>query len=379
MKRGPRGEGSIYRRKNGRWVGQVQNDVGERFFVYGRTQAEVRARLTPIKRDLQQSVPPITGSLKLGQYLNQWLVESAKPTVRDSTFVSYRAIVRNHLVPRMGTVKIAKLTPEMVERFLNERLAAGFSPRRVQFFHAVLRRALNRALKAGYVGRNVATLVDPPRVPHKEIQPLTPSQARILLVAARGDRLEALISVALALGLRQGEALGLRWEDVDFESGLIHVRFELQRLEGQYRLVELKTRRSHRTVAMPPYIARKLREHEARKREERILLGPEWHESDFVFTSQIGRPLSGTYVTHAFQRLLKRAGLPKRRFYDLRHSCATLLLVQGVPARVVMEILGHSQIGLTMNTYTHVLPELGRDAASRMERFLSGNGKLSVS
>src|SRR6202521_224616 len=190
MKRGPRGEGSIYRRKNGRWVGQVQNDVGERFFVYGRTQAEVRARLTPIKRDLQQSVPPITGSLKLGQYLNQWLIESAKPTVRDSTFVSYRAIVQNQLVPRMGTVKIAKLTPEMVERFLNERLAAGFSPRRVQFFHAVLRRALNRALKAGYVGRNVATLVDPPRVPHKEIQPLTPSQARILLEAAKGDRLE---------------------------------------------------------------------------------------------------------------------------------------------------------------------------------------------
>src|SRR5260370_31770174 len=133
MKRGPRGEGSIYRRRNGRWVGQVQNDMGERFFVYGRTQADVRTRLTAIKRDLQQSVPPITATMTLGQYLQQWLVESAKPTVRDSTFVSYRAIVKNHLVPRMGAVKVAKLTPQMVERFLNERLAAGFSPRRAQF------------------------------------------------------------------------------------------------------------------------------------------------------------------------------------------------------------------------------------------------------
>jgi integrase len=239
--------------------------------------------------------------------------------------------------------------------------------------------ALNRAMKAGYVGRNVAMLVDPPRVPHNEIAPLTPSQARILLDAAKGDRLEALYSVALALGLRQGEALGLRWSDVDFESGLIHVRFELQRIEQQTRLVELKTRRSHRTLAMPPYIGGKLQEHAARQREERVLLGPEWHKSDFVFTTGKGHPLLGTNVTRGFQRLLKRAGLPKRRFYDLRHSCATLLLVQGVPARVVMEILGHSQIGLTMNTYTHVVPELSRAAANGMQKFLVGDGKLSVS
>jgi integrase len=211
-----------------------------------------------------------------------------------------------------------------------------------------------------------------------EIRPLTPSQARVFLKAAEGNRLEALYSVALALGLRQGEALGLQWEDVDFKFGLIHVRIELQRIERQFRLVELKSQRSHRTVAMPPYIAEKLREHGARQREERVHLGPGWHNSDFVFTSETGRPLDGINVTRAFQRLLRNAGLPKRRFHDLRHSCATLLLVQGVPARVVMEILGHSQIGLTMNTYTHVVPELGREAANGMQEFLMGRN-LSVS
>jgi integrase len=262
---------------------------------------------------------------------------------------------------------------------LNDRLRIGLSPRRVQYIHAVLRRALNRAVKAGYVGRNVALLVDPPRVPHKEIEPLTPSQARVFLKAIDGNRLEALYSVALALGLRQGEALGLRWQDVDFKSGVIHARVELQRLEGKFHIVELKSRRSHRTVAMPAYIAEKLREHRSRHRKERLSAGPAWSESDLVFTTDSGRPLDGTNVTRAFQRLLKRSGLPKKRFYDLRHSCATLLLVQGVPARVVMEILGHSQIGLTMNTYTHVVSELGRQAASGMQQFLVGDGNLSVS
>jgi integrase len=379
MSRRAKGEGSIFRRKDGRWVGRTQNDAGARFFVYGKTQREVREQLTVIKRGLQQGITPITGRMTLARYLESWLVESVQSTVRESTFVSYRSIVRNHLVTQLGKVQLAKLTPQMVERFLNERLATGLSPRRVQYLHAVLRIALNRAMKAGYVGRNVAMLVDPPRVPHNEIAPLTPSQARTLLEAAKGDRMEALYSVALALGLRQGEALGLRWEDVDFESGLIHVRFELQRIDRQSRLVELKTRRSHRTLAIPPYIAEQLREHAARQREERIALGPEWQKSDFVFTSGTGRPLLGTNVTRAFQRLLKRAGLPKRRFYDLRHSCATLLLVQGVPARVVMEILGHSQIGLTMNTYTHVVPELSRAAANGMQKFLVGDRKLSVS
>src|SRR5713226_3884962 len=188
MSRRAKGEGSIFRRKDGRWVGRTQNDAGQRYFVYGKTQRDVHQQLTVIKRDLQQGIPPITGRMTVAVYLESWLIESAQSTVRESTFVSYRSIVRNHLIRQLGKVQLAKLTPQMIERFLNERLATGLSARRVQYLHAVLRRALNRALKAGYVGRNVALLVDPPRVPHREIQPLTPSQARTLLEEAIGWR-----------------------------------------------------------------------------------------------------------------------------------------------------------------------------------------------
>src|SRR5207248_1417907 len=138
---------------------------------------------TVVKRELQQNIPPITGRMTLAVYLQHWLLETARPTIRESTYISYRTIVRKHLVAQLGRVQLAKLTPQMIERFLNERMGTGLSPRRVQYFHAVLRRALNRAVKAGYVGRNVASLVDPPRVPHKEIEPFTPSQVRVLLEA----------------------------------------------------------------------------------------------------------------------------------------------------------------------------------------------------
>lgn len=221
------------------------------------------------------------------------------------------------------------------------------------------------------MSRNVATLVDAPRVPSREVEPFSELEARKFLKAVRGDRLEALYTVALAVGIRQGEALGLAWKDVDLERGLIHVRRSLQRLSGQFEFVEPKSRRSRRTVLLPASAVVALRDHRIRQEQERCLAGESWADSELVFTSKSGKPLDYTNVTTAFQRLLKRAGLPQKRFHDLRHSCATLLLAQGVSPRVVMEILGHSQISLTLNTYTHVLPELQRDAATRMERFIT--------
>jgi integrase len=204
-----------------------------------------------------------------------------------------------------------------------------------------------------------------------EIQPLTPEEARTFLTAAKGHRLEALYAVALTLGLRQGEALGLRWQDVDLELGYIRVARQLQRFDGVFELVEPKTARSRRTIAMPPTITKVLAEHRERQACERKAAGPRWKEWGLVFTRPDGHPLDGTVVTHQFHDFLDRAGLPQRRFHDLRHSCATLLLAQGVSPRVVMDILGHSQIALTMNTYTHVVPDLRRDAAVRMESLLA--------
>jgi integrase len=223
----------------------------------------------------------------------------------------------------------------------------------------------------GPCGSERCFLVQSPRVRHPEVRPLTPGEARTLLNAAQGDRLEALYTVALALGLRQGEALGLQWGNIDLEARQLKVVRALQRrVDGRVELSEPKTPRSRRTIRMPEAVVVTLQEHRRRQWRERLKAGESWPAEDFVFTDEVGRPLDGTRVTKVFQRLLVRAGLPRMRFHDLRHSAATLLLVQGVPARVVMETLGHSEVGITLNTYSHVLPALEDEAAAAMDRAL---------
>jgi integrase len=280
--------------------------------------------------------------------------------------------VRTHILPGLGSQPLVKLTPQQLEAFFNQKRMAGLSSQTVQHLRTILRAALNDAVKWNLVPRNVAVLVDGPRVPHHDIQPLTPEEARRLLEAVATHRLGALFSVALAVGLRQGEALGLRWEDVDLEAGTLTVRKTLQRIDGEFELVEPKTVRSRRTIALPRAAVDALRRHRARQMEERSMAGSMWQDHwGLVFTTASGRPLQGTNVTRTFQQLLARAGLRRQRFHDLRHSCASLLLAQGVHPRVVMETLGHSQIGLTMNTYSHVLPPLQREAAARMDEVLA--------
>ncbi len=281
-------------------------------------------------------------------------------------------MTRIYIVPALGRIPLGKLSPQNVEAFLNDQRKAGLSPRTVQYLHATLRRALGRALKWSLVPRNVATLVDAPSTRRKEVEPLTPEEARVLLDAIKGERMEALYSVALAVGLRKGEALGLRWADVDLDAGTIAVRRSLQRAGGRLQFVEPKSTRSRRTVALPNAAITALRTHRARQLQERLFAGPKWQEQGLVFTTTIGTPLEPRNVTRHFHRTLTRTGLPPKRFHDLRHTCASLLLAQGVHPRVVMEILGHSQIGLTMDTYSHVIPALQREAAGQMDAVLMG-------
>lgn len=238
----------------------------------------------------------------------------------------------------------------------------------------MLRTALGVARRWELVDRNVATLVDPPRAKRPKIRPLEPAEARRFLESVRGDRLEALYSVALALGLRQGEALGLRWQDVDLDAGILRVRQQLQRVDTKLTLVEPKTERSRRTLVLPPTIVEQLREHGKRQIAEKLWAGSKWVENDLVFSNRVGAPTQARSVIEDFHKALLNAGLPRIRFHDLRHSCATLLLVQGVSPRVVMDILGHSEIAMTMDTYSHVVPELQRDAANRMEDVLMRRG-----
>jgi integrase len=369
-------EGSIYKRKDGRWVAVLnlgyQKGKLKRKPFYGKTRAEVADRLNTALGDRKRGIPIITDRQTVGQFLDRWLADSAKPAVRQSTCAIYSQLIRLYVKPELGHVRLEKLTPQQTESWLNGLLAAGLSPRTVQHARAVLRRALRHAMKWELVSRNVATLVDPPRQSRKEIMPFSQDEVRTFLQSVEGHRFETLFYLSLALGLRQGEALGLRWQDVDLKRGTLTVSGSLQRVDGTLRLVEPKTERSRRTLPLHAGAAAKLGARRALQLQEQQLAGTRWKDSGLVFTSGVGTPLIARNVVRSYHRALSDAGLPRRRFYDLRHSCATMLLAQGVPARVIMEVLGHSQISLTMNTYAHVSPALLKEATDSLEPVLAG-------
>ena len=369
-------EGTIHKRADGRWAAAISlgyaNGRRDRKYFYGKTRREVQEKLTAALRDRQRGLPIIADErLTVGQFLDRWLADVVKPARQPGTYQNYAKDVLLHLAPALGRHPLAKLGPEHVQAMMRAKLDAGLSPRTVQGIRGTLRTALNRAVKWNLVTRNVATLVDPPRGARVERATLTPDQARQLLDAAKGDRLEAFYTVAVALGLRQGEALGLKWEDVDLDARTLRVRRSLSRFDGKLRFKEPKTAASRRAIDLPAATVAGLRAHRVRQLEERLLAGAKWQEHDLIFPSRKGTPYDPGELREQWYKLLKRAELPHFRFHDLRHCCASLLLAQGVPARVVMEILGHTQIGTTMNLYAHVMPAARREAADLMDGILA--------
>jgi integrase len=310
--------------------------------------------------------------VRVGEFLERWLAEVVKPGRAPETWRGYRSNVRTHIVPALGHLRLARLSAADVQALVNSKREQGLSPRSVQYVLAVLRAALSTAERWGLVARNVAKLVEPVQLRRVEVVPFTPEEAKRLLAVARGERLGALYTVALALGLRPGEALGLSWADVDLdiEHPRLRVRRALRRQDGQLVLSETKTPRSRRDIPIPPVCLRALREHRRRQLKERLGVGSAWSDSGLVFTTRIGTPLDHRNVARDFERLQAVAGVDRHRLYDCRHTAATLLLAQGVSARVVMEVLGHSTYRLTMDTYAHVIPTLLEDAADAMERAL---------
>jgi integrase len=306
-------------------------------------------------------------------HLDRWLEDIVRPRVKPATFRSYTLLARLYIKPALGSIRLTKLTPGDLQALYGALSKRGLSASTVSRVHAVMRSSLRHALDTGLVHRNVSQAARPPAVRREEMQVLDRDQARALLAAARGGRMEALLTLALATGMRQGELLGLRWEDVNLDTGTVRVVRQL----GTYgTFSNPKSRQSVRTVDINPSTVAALRAQKIRQLETRAILGQRYQSQDLVFCTvrpwpePAGSPLGYRNVDRELKALLSRAGLPPIRFHDLRHTAATLMLLADTPLHVVSRRLGHASIVLTGNTYAHVLPSQGREVADRMEAIL---------
>jgi integrase len=365
------GEGSIYRRKDGRWVGQytVYTAKGPKYrYIYGKTRAAVAEKLSKAIAARSSGFVSDIGNRTLGAYLDRWLADSLRGTVRASTCERHEINVRVHINPSLGNVRLKGLTPAHVRGLHREKLDSGLASATVRKIHSTLHKALSQAVSDGLIPRNAAD-VKAPRPAPKEMRPLSEGEACTFLDVARtsGDRFEPLYVLAITTGLRRGELLGLRWEDVDLERGTLRVGRSLVREEGRHTVGETKTRRGRRQVNLTPRTVNALKAHRKRQLEERMRLAETYKDHGLVFSTSIGTPVNPeNLVNRSFKPLLEKAGLPKIRFHNLRHTCATLLLGRGVHPKFVQELLGHATIAITLDTYSHYLPSMGDQASGAM-------------
>ncbi|HEX5106171.1 MAG TPA: site-specific integrase [Pirellulaceae bacterium] len=374
-KRRGNGEGSLYQRADGTWcatisVGYDSQGRRKRRTIFGESKQDVQNKLAKLANEVahQRDIEP--QRIKLGEYLDRWLQDAAKPRVRETTHANYAGVIKNHIQPHLGGVPLAKLTAFQIHGLYSCLEQAGKSAETIRLVHAVLHRALKQAVRWRLIPFNMAADVDRPKAVKTDISPLTADQVNALLKAARGNRQEALYVLAVTAGMRLGELLGLQWSDVDLKGKAVMVQHSLQELNGQLKLAEPKTSRGRRRIDLPQMAIDALVRHRARLLKEG-LAGVAW-----VFPNASGGPWRRTHFHfNEYKPLLKRAGLPDIRFHDLRHTSATLLLSQGVHPKVVQERLGHSQISVTLDTYSHVLPTMQLEAAGKFDQLLQTTSK----
>ena len=353
MGRRGRNEGSIYQRKDGLWAGQykIQTANGGKYkYIYGRAREDVAKRLTKAMADRDSGFVFDSESLTLSEYLDRWL-KVIQGTISVGSWKQYETIARLHIKPALGKLKLDRVSALHVQSLYTDKLDAGLSPRRVIYIHVTLHKALKQAVRWSLIPRNVTEAVEPPKANRNEVSPLDEGQVHKLLESARRNKLEALYVLAVTTGMRQGELLGLQWKDVDLDSGTLRVNRTIFR--GV--VSPPKTAKSRRSIRLSRSALVALKDHE--------------RTSEWVFSTASGEPIDCTnFIKQSWRSLKREAGLrPNTRFHDLRHTCATLLLTKGVHPKIVQELLGHSSISITLDTYSHVLPNLQGEAVRAME------------
>ncbi|MDQ3654045.1 MAG: site-specific integrase, partial [Chloroflexota bacterium] len=323
--------------------------------------------VTRLLAEHQRGLPIQTASKTVSIFLTEWLDQVVKPTKSYGTHQTYATIVNTHLIPALGLHKLEKLTQQHIQAMLNAKQAAGLSPATVRHIRVILRIALNQAVRWDLLGRNVAALTTPPSGTRFEGYGLSGDEVKAVMAAVRGDPLEALYAIATSVGLRMAELLGLRWLDIDMDTGTIQVRHQLQVIDGTPQLVDLKTKSSRRTVPLAPPVLRILRAHRTRQIARRLQTGVPWAEAGFVFSWDRGGSISDTHLRNHWFAIRSKSGLPEHvRFHDLRHGALTILAARGTAPRTLMGIAGHSQIATTMQIYAHLDPADVRVATNLM-------------
>lgn len=343
------------------------------------TKRQAEELLVELLHERDTGVDRPIGKMTVAAYLDRWMADYVYPSLAPKTAVSYRDIIRGHFVPALGAMDLVALRPTHIQALYSRLLRSGrvdgkggLSARTVQRYHQVLHAALRQAVRWQLLVRNPADAVEVPRASRRELRAVTPAQARRVMEAADETQFGSLVRLALLTGMRRGELMGLRWQDVDVERAHLRVQQTAQRIVGQgivYR--QPKTRLSRRSIALSVEAVAVLRAHRRRQAEARLLAGPAYQDNDLVFATGIGTPIEPGNLLRTWYRIVRVAGLPGLRIHDLRHAHATLMLGAGIHPKVVSERLGHASVNITLDTYSHVLPGLQAAAAEALDTLLA--------
>ena len=380
-----KGGGSIRQRKDGLW--EARYTVGRnpatgkpvRKSIYGNTQGEVRKKLTQVIASIDNGDYIDPPKMTMGKWLDIWAADYIG-NVKPNTRYHYTGIIKNHIAPALGSVRLSSLHPHTVQGFINSLSSErdgkpGLSPSTVRSVHLVLNEALRQAVKLGYIRSNPAECCTLPRMEKKEREPIDGETVGKFLEAIKGHRFEALFTVALFTGMREGEVLGLMWDCVDFERGTILIDKQLQvvREYGKEQVFTFSSTKNGkaRSISPAPLVFRVLEKHRGKQAENRLKAGPLWEDKGLVFPDELGRELSRFAVYSAFKRVAASLGMPSATFHDLRHSYAVAAIRAGDDAKTVQGNLGHATAAFTLEIYAHVTEEMKRDSASRMNAYIS--------
>ena len=351
----------------------------------GKTQKEVREKMQAAAVALNNGVYQEPSKMTVGEWLDIWARDYLND-VKPFTVVSYKGQIKNHIKPALGAVKLDHLAPHVIQQFYNDLCkpqtkrrkdgtaeeVPGLSPKSIKNVHGVLHKALQQAVENQYIHSNPANVCKLPRVEKRELHPLDEKQIPLFLDAIKGHRFEALYTVTLFTGMREGEALGLRWSCVDFDTGTITIDKQLQRekkVGGQYVFASLKNGKI-RTITPAPWVMSYLKAHKVKQAEIRLKSGPLWENSDLVFTNEEGHHLAIATVYNHFKAVAASIGAPELRFHDLRHSYAVASIRAGDDVKTVQGNLGHATAAFTLDVYGHVTDQMKRASAGRMDTFI---------